>query len=529
MRLAHPVVLAGLLCTGLASAQGTHKDTRLGFSFKPPKDYQAIPLTPHEEITVAKYQDPATDRGGDNGNEGYNRTFEVDFFPMSAVRKDEEGENATGKDSKAREQGTRTVEEWWEATLDNYLGGPNVDKDKPLSLAGGSGHEVFLTAKDQPLKFYVAMVPQSDGVFLLRGAAIADRFDKAAQDFAKAAKTFKRIGKEDDNAHKSELAHMDDQERFLQTQIDKLPPGWDHLRTKRYLFLYDADKQFVNAMADQIEAIRNEYERFYPPDQPLTAVSIVRVCKNFDEFQGYSNMPPGVGGFWNPDAKELVFYDQAPRTETLAVLNHEAFHQYIYYFYGELSPHSWYNEGQGDYFAGATMTRTYRVTGYGNLPGGYARQDLAKEMALNTRQGKPVTEGGLAPLKALLDYTQKQYYDKGKVRPVAFYPEGWAFVYMLRECKNLDPKWQRIMPDYLTNLLAARHDAAVELMQHKLESAEKAKPGSGKDLPQTPEGYYHQLDEDDVQHRAYVSTFKDWTDDDWKKLDAFFVEYIAKL
>ena len=59
---------------------------------------------------------------------------------------------------------------------------------------------------------------------------------------------------------------MSEQERFLQDQIDKLPRGWDHLRTDRYLFLFNAEKSFVKDMGDQIESIRNTYEELYPPE-----------------------------------------------------------------------------------------------------------------------------------------------------------------------------------------------------------------------------------------------------------------------
>jgi hypothetical protein len=529
MRLAHPRLLAVLLLSGVAAAQGVHKDTRLGFSFKPPKDYQAIALEPREVTTVAKYQDPATDSGGEQGMQGYNRTFEVDFFPMARVRQDEIGENATGVDAKPREMGTRTVDEWWEQTLDEYFGGPDIDKDKPLSLAGAACKELQITMKNQPLRVYVVMVPQDDGVFLMRGAAIAERFDKASQDFAKAAKSFKRIPKADDSERQAALSRLDEQERFLQEQIDRLPAGWGHLRTKRYLFLFDADKNFVEEMADQVEALRNEYERLYPPDKPITAVSIVRVCKNVDEYQAYGGSA-GTGGYWNYMQRELVFFDQSPRDETLCVLNHEAFHQYIYYYYGQLSPHSWYNEGHGDYFSGARMTKSYRITSYANAPGGYDRLGFIKEMALAANSGKPLSQGALVPLKKFLNYTKPQYYDEmGGELPVAYYPQGWAFVHMLRESKNLDPKWKAILPDYLQCLLAARHEVATEMMNQERETAEKVEPGSSAEIPSDPAEWYTKVDVNAVQSRAYDKTFKDWTDGDWKKLDAFFLTYIEKL
>src|SRR5262249_34505358 len=156
------------------------------------------------------------------------------------------------------------------------------------------------------------------------GIAVATRFSKEVQEFARAARSFKRVAKADTSEHDAELAQMDEQERFLQQQIDKLPPGWGHDRSKHYLFLFDAEKDFVEELSAQLEAIRTEYERLYPPDPkaPIKAIGIVRVCKNQKEYLGYGGSE-GTGGYFNPAHKELVFYDQSPRTETLCVANHE--------------------------------------------------------------------------------------------------------------------------------------------------------------------------------------------------------------
>ncbi|MHC5211588.1 MAG: hypothetical protein ACYTG2_12780 [Planctomycetota bacterium] len=355
------------------------------------------------------------------------------------------------------------------------------------------------------------------------------RFKKNVSGFSKATRSFKRIEKEDTTAHDAELSQMSDQERFLQKQIDKLPPGWDSLRTARYLFLYNAEKDFVKDMAEQIEGIREAYETLYPPTKPIEAVSIVRVCNSRDEYQGYGG-PPGTGGYWSPYHKELVMFDQRPRTDTLGVMNHEAFHQYIYYFYGELSPHSWYNEGQGDYFAGAKMTKSYRVTGYGNPPGSIARADFAKEMVRRARQGKSLGEGAAAPLKDLLHYHQPQYYsNQNRTLPVAYYPQGWSFVHMLREGKGLKAEWKAILPDYLDALLAARHEVAEKLMQELIEKAEKNEEGSSADLSHDVEDYYGRVDTNEVQDLAYDKTFEGWTDEDWEALDEAYWDYVEKL
>jgi hypothetical protein len=506
-------LLCALFLSPLATAQ-IHKDEVRGFQFKPPKDFNAVALKPGERLIVAKYQDPSTSYGGEQGYAGYNSQFVVRYFSYDAS--DDEGD----EEYDPMEGGL--------SFLEAMYGYYEVDKDKKITIARAKGREMYITPANGSIKVWCAMLPQDDGLFLFEGTAIDKRFDKELRDFSKAAKTFKRIDKADTSARDAELSQMDSQERFLQTQINKLPPGWDYIRTDRYLFLYNADKNFVKGMSEQIEKIRNVYEDLYPPTEPIEDVSIVRVCNSRDEYMAYGGSA-GSGGYWSPYHKELVFFDQSPRTETLCVLNHEAFHQYIYYYYGELSPHSWYNEGHGDYFSGAKMTRTYRITEYANAPGGFDRSQFIKDMARLRQQGKKMSEGAAAPLKELLNYSQREYYSSGPGRPVGFYPQGWAVVHMLRQSKGLEPEWKRILPEYLANLVASRHEVAEEVMKKKLETAEKVKEGSSEDLSHDVEDYYGRVDTDKVQKRAYEKTFVDWSDADWEAFDEFFLKYCEKL
>ena len=533
--LAHAVragarlVAALALAAPLLGAQALHKDARHGFQFKPPKDFQAIALPPTSLFTVAKYQDETTEYGsGEFSGSGYNRTFQVLVVPLAFGLEDApEQAPSAAPAGKAAPVDDKAFDAQVAKIVEAIYGYVDIEKSKTLSVAGAKGRELTLNDKQTPVKTYLAVLPQEDGLFLFEGQAIVNRYDKAAGEFAKAARSFKRIEKEDAAAREAELGQMDSQDRWLKEQIDKLPPGWDHLRTKRYLFLFDAEKTFVKQMADQIEGMRDVYETLYPPDKPIEAVSIVRVCKNRDEYMGYGGSA-GSGGYWNPGQKELVFFDQSPRTETLCVLNHEAFHQFIYYFYGQLSPHSWYNEGHGDYFSGAKLTKSYRVQGFGSAPGGFDRSQFIKDMVRLARQGKKVSEGAAAPLKEFLDYSQAQYYDRGANRPVGFYPQGWAVVHMLRQGKGLDPKWQRILPEYLASLLAAREELAKELMEKEHANAEKNEKGSSDDMSHDPKDWFDQVDEDKAQKLAYQKTFKDWTDADWQKFDAFFWDYAER-
>ncbi|MHC5028198.1 MAG: hypothetical protein ACYTGR_15705 [Planctomycetota bacterium] len=501
-------LLLALFLSPLASAQ-IHKDDARGFSFKPPKDYNAVALTPNERLIVAKYQDPSTSYGGEQGYNGYNSQFIVRHFAYDASDSDDEFD--------PMESGL--------SFLEAMYGYYEVDKDKKITIARTKGREMYITPANGPIKIWCTLLPQDDGLFLFEGSAIDKRFDKEVRDFSKAAKTFKRFEKADTSARDAELSQMDEQERFLQKQIDKLQPGWEYLRTPRYLFLYNAEKNFVKELADRIESMRDEYERLYPPDRPIEDISIVRVCNSKDEYHAYGG-PSGSAGYWYSVDRELVFYDARPRTTPMLVANHEALHQYIYYYYGELAPHSWYNEGHGDYFSGAKLTSSHRITGYGNFSW---RVGLIKEAARLRSEGKGKNDGACAPLKELMHFHHSEYYGSKGWDISINYATGWALVHMLRESKALKPKWERILPEYLENLLAARHEVAEETMRKKLETAEKVKEGSSEDLSHEVTDYYNKVDTGKVQDRAYDKTFADWTDEDWEEFDEFFLRYVEKL
>ena len=545
------LILGGLLAGAwLATPAGAqyHEDTRHGFKFVAPDEYVAVAIAPTDLWTVAKYQAEQTQYGGDQGTSYLLPTFEITFYETSRVQESEDSDDEQQDDEpedefgefekslskerkeKAKEQ-LPPAEATWQRVSKRY-GDFEVVKTKSLKIGRDRCEERHIQRAGVDVTDWIAILEQEDGVFVFTGDSISNRFDKAAKAYAKAAKSFKRIEKDGSLTGIGEfITQFGDQEQFLQSQIDKLPPGWDHLETERYLFLFNAEKNFVKDLADRIESLRDTYEEMWPPRREIEAISIVRVCTSVEEYYGYGGRP-GTGGYWSPGAQELVFFDMAPRSFTMAVLNHEAFHQYIFYACGELSPHSWYNEGTGDYFAGAKMTKTHRIQGFGDAPGGIGRQQTVKEACRLRSEGKPPATGVAKPLKDLMGYTQQEYYKDGGTN----YAQGWALVHMLREAKGLKPEWQVILDEYFDNLLAARHEVAVETMQQTLEHAKKR--GDDEEaierISKEPEDYYSQVNNngeksEEVRTRAYKATFKDWTDADWDEFDAFFLKYVEKL
>jgi hypothetical protein len=145
-----------------------------------------------------------------------------------------------------------------------------------------------------------------------------------------------------------------------------------------------------------------------------------------------------------------VLYDDRKvggKGDTWIVLNHEGFHQYIYYLYGKLSPHSWYNEGTGDYYSGFQRQRNGQFK--------LERNSWRKEEI-----SQAIKEGHTVPLKEFTRMTQQEYYssnEKYHTDVGIHYAQGWSFIYFLRTGKEKhapgwDPAWDKILEVYFNEL-----------------------------------------------------------------------------
>jgi uncharacterized protein DUF1570 len=230
----------------------------------------------------------------------------------------------------------------------------------------------------------------------------------------------------------------------------KLVRGWKAEDTQNYIVVYDSkDPPLIRVVTNELEAMRREYERTFPPALPVTAVSSVRVCKDLAEYRQYGG-PPSSGGYWNAGSKELVFYDYenvrgkagTGKANSRIALYHEAFHQYIHYSCGELAPHSWFNEGTGDYFSGAVISN-----------GKVNRIDV------NPWRIGPIQDAIAArktiPWHKLVRFEQPEYYAPDQVQ--LCYSQGWSMIYFLRTASEVDrrPEWKKILPVYFETLKAA--------------------------------------------------------------------------
>ncbi len=233
--------------------------------------------------------------------------------------------------------------------------------------------------------------------------------------------------------------------------------GWDFEDLENYIVVHHTkDEPLLRQICRDLEAVRKEYVRLFPPVGEIDAVSTVRICRDKAEYVTYGGSP-GSAGYWNSAKGELVLYDavikergKRPKDDnTFIVLFHEAFHQYIHYSAGELPPHSWYNEGFADYFSGSY------------LKNGRVRKIGVNPWRIRTIQ-KAILEGAHVPWSDIIHYEQRQYY----ARAGLCYAQGWSMIYFLNTCPKVArrPEWARILTTYFDTLKATYRAELEELL-----------------------------------------------------------------
>jgi len=176
----------------------------------------------------------------------------------------------------------------------------------------------------------------------------------------------------------------------------------------------DADQAFTDWISKNLELIYAKYNSIFPQQaKPKNKFRCI-VFRDVKEYMGYG-APANTGGYYQDLTKKLVFYRQAKDSDTLLVLYHEAFHQFLaYYLYG--AP-QWFNEGHGDYF------------------GPSAYNEKSKQMEIRTNPWRlplikqAIAAGRTQAFEKLMLMTQAELYDPSMI--AINYAQSWSVVYFL--------------------------------------------------------------------------------------------------
>ncbi len=473
---------------GIELPRTQYRDPVHKFSFKIFKDWKQVPVEAGEAIEVAKFSEGGSGRGG----------WVTPSLVVVRINKRDGGNTPTVtgdiNEVMRRMMEARNPKSAWAATLGRVRlpEGTTFDesdfkkvksKDKiegkfyafeyPYAMARG---------RDVPSIFVSLAVFEKDDIeYGLFFRSMEDRRKSYEKGLEKLAKTFRFFDEKAKDVQAIDVLEGVNITPERRREIERtMVKGWDVVVSpkKNYIVIYntmrDKNHRLAKEIAKRIEMIREQiYEVQFPPAQPIDAVSIVRVCGNRKEYHEYGG-PGGSAGYWNSGSEELVFYDASPGRkidfDTVSVLYHEAFHQYIYYSAGNVAPHSWFNEGHGDYYAGADLKgRKFKIKPF-RWRQGIIKNAVAKgpreKVEVEDKDGSTklvyANDGGYTPLVDLVRFTQREYYRY----PGVSYAQGWSLIYFLREVvpdnKKYEAKWGHILDVYFKTLKGEAVDAPAD-------------------------------------------------------------------
>lgn len=417
----------------------------LGLSFLLSRTYEQIPTQPDEPWIVLYYaeslpKEPAA-----------RRAVRPAMGVLWIDRPVEAGDPGGGAAERAGTPRVVDLESWVAERMPRWRLGPPVDARKPRAGYEVREHQLSQKESGEPrLAGWVCALESAEHTVAVFGTCAASDLEEQVKLWRASAEKL-RVGPRgsgDDAALARLYAGSSLSDVGYRIEVRRrLARGWRAEDTEHYVIVHDtSDASLIRKIALDAELLRLEYERWFPPAEPIERVSTIRVCRDRDQYLAYGGMEDSAG-YWNASNEELVLYDaRRPQKnqpdddgDTLAALYHEAFHQYVHYSAGEIAPHAWFNEGHGDFFAGADVHGSVRGIGVNTW-----RIDLARTMA---------EQGTYAPWSRLVRHELRPFMDDGW----RSYAQSWSMIHFLRLSPVVErrPEWRRILPTYFETLQSA--------------------------------------------------------------------------
>lgn len=206
-------------------------------------------------------------------------------------------------------------------------------------------------------------------------------------------------------------------------------------------------KRFIDQAGLLMEAMQAAYRRYVPPVKEL-GVSTVRVFATREGYNEYMKDATGEDGdrtigLWSPSHEELLILDMSNsnRDETLKIMRHEAFHQYLFYATGSGRHATWFNEGHACFFENVNYDRKKNFVRIYDDPKDRRPRGVAQDPE---RIAKLVKE--ILPLDHAAFYSGTLHEVNDR------YTAAWAAVYFLQKgaptFKEFE-MYRNVLPTYL--------------------------------------------------------------------------------
>jgi hypothetical protein len=229
---------------------------------------------------------------------------------------------------------------------------------------------------------------------------------------------------------------------------------WWFAETPEYIFLSDIRSATGKALVKELQAtmplLRGAFSKLIPPFETATDVSVVRIYEEREAYKQYVGKGfEWSAGLWSPMRRELVILSQGKdREQTLNIIKHEGFHQYLFYACSMIENASWFNEGHACFFESAEVDSKGRV----EVPENNRADYLLRNLDAAARQ-----------IPKVLHVGHDAFYKGSDEQRNLNYTTVWSLVYFLRKGAPAENKtaYASIIDTYLKTLASAKDaDAA---------------------------------------------------------------------
>jgi hypothetical protein len=221
---------------------------------------------------------------------------------------------------------------------------------------------------------------------------------------------------------------------------------WWFAETPEYIFLSDLrsaeGKRLIKDLQGDLPALRKAFSRLVPPFVEDTDVNVVRIFSDQEAYKQYvGDSHEWSIGIWSPMRRELVILGNSEdRENTLEIIRHEGFHQYLFYAVDKIPNSIWFNEGHACFFECVDVSSRNRI----EIPEDRRADHLLRELD---------TVAANIPALLRADYTT--FYAGSNVRQRQLnYTTAWALVYFLRKGAPAQrlTAYAEVLPTYLKKL-----------------------------------------------------------------------------
>ena len=222
-------------------------------------------------------------------------------------------------------------------------------------------------------------------------------------------------------------------------------PSWSRPRehvSAHYVVRSDLSGRKCKLYSDHLEGMRPVYERVLGLPSRAKKPAPVLIFNAPEGYFSYLDFTSGdrmehTTGLFSPWYGQMILYEDAEAEETLNVIAHEGFHQYLLTVLPDGAP-IWFNEGMAEY-VGATRIEKGKVVETGGIQEGRLR-NLKDALKYGW---KPL------PFAEIMQESRAEFYG---VNAAFKYAQAWSMIHFFM--KGDSGKWRPVLKEYIERLAA---------------------------------------------------------------------------